>query len=291
MNIVFQNGSFDCSRIQDNFGVNVWDYHEISDTILMHHSLFSEFRHNLEFLQSIYSEHSKVKHLGVGSFDYLVGDIVGTAEAYEAMLLEFASDPASASIYYDELKPLLPVLIETMNHGIPIDADFVEASLEWIPQQVAAAQSIAEAYAGYPVSLSSGPQLRVLLDTIEDVFGVAKKLTGITVKKELTEGGEVSLDKDTISALRNSFLAVDFNEVPTEELAIQRIALGAHPLLEAKALYESARILLSNFIKPVLLELTEVDGVLHYDGPMHLGGGAPAEGFAEAYRGKYGVHG
>ena len=52
---------------------------------------------------------------------------------------------------------------------------------------------------------------------------------------------------------------------------MQRIALGAHPLLESKALYETARVLLANFIKPVLLELTEVDGVLYYDGPMHTG--------------------
>lgn len=286
--MVAHNTPFDVGRIRDNFGISVWKYVDLHDTILMHHILWPEFPHGLEFLQSLHSEHPKAKHLGVGNYDYLVGDVVGTAESYEAMLVEFANDPASAKLYYEELKPLMPIIIEYMQHGVPVNSDFVAECLSWIPQQMACAKRIAEAYCGYPVSLESGPQLRVLLDDIEDIFSMAKKLTGISVKKELTPAGELSLDKDTVSALRSAFLPIDFNEELDSALALSRIANGAHPLLEAKALWGRARILMSNYIKPTLIPLTEgEDGRLYYEGSLFVGEGSPQKRFDEAHGGRY----
>ena len=71
-------------------------------------------------------------------------------------------------------------------------------------------------------------------------------------------------------------MPVDFDEALDTELAIKRIGEGAHALLEAKSLYGRARILLSNYIKPLLLPLEEQeDGTFFYDGIDHVGGGSP----------------
>ncbi len=282
--MVAHNAPFDVGRIRDNFGISVWEYKDLNDTILMHALLWSEFPHGLEFLTSVYSQHPKAKHLGVGNYDYLVGDVVGESEAYEELLKEFAQDPASAALYYQEMKPLLPIIIEFMETGVPVNSNFVRECLDWIPQQMDVARRIAEAYCGYPVSLESGPQMRVLLDGIEDVFEAAKKVSGITVKKELTEKGELSLDKDTVSALRSSFLPVDYNEELDSDLALQRIEAGAHPLLEAKALWGRARILMSNYIKPLLLPLGEGAEGYSYEGELHVGEGSHQVNFKERER-------
>jgi len=291
--MVAHNAPFDVARIYDNFGISVWEYKDLHDTILMHHLLWSEFSHGLEFLASVYSCHPKAKHLGVGNYDYLVGDIVSTAESFEEMSGEFTSDPQTEKLYCQELKPLLPIIIEFMREGVPVNGDFVEQCLGWIPQQLAVAKRIADAYCGFPISLESGPQMRVILDDMEDVFNAAKKLTGVSIKKELTEKGELSLDKDTVGALRSAFLPVDHNEELDAELALQRIQDGAHPLLEAKALWGRVRILMSNYIKPVLIPLeerTEVEerngvGVTvtryYYEGNLHVGEGSPQTFFKE----------
>lgn len=279
--IIMHNAAFDIARLRDNFGISVWNYSDLVDTILMHHLLYPELPHRLEFIASTMSMHSKAKHLGVGNYNYLIGDLVCTAEAYEAMLEEFKRDPQSAVLYYNEYKPLLPVIIEFMGVGIPVNSDFVAECLDWMPGELSAAKTIAEAYCGYPISLESGPQLRVMLDEIEDVFNVAKKLTGISVPKMLTERGEISLDKETIAALRGSFLPVDYNEELTSEVVLARITNGAHPLLEAKALWGRVRVLMSNYIKPLLISLEGSEDNYTYQGQLHTGEGAPSIDFKE----------
>ena len=273
--LIAHNTPFDVARIAENFGVTVWEYRDLHDTILMHHLLWAEFPHGLEFLTSVYSQHPKAKHLGVGNLDYLVGDIVGTMEAFEALSDELDKHPGSKRLYYQELKPLLPILVEFMATGVPVDRDFVTQSLDWIPQQMAAAKAIGDTYCGYPVSLESGAQLRVLLDDIEDVFEAAKKELGHSVKRQLTPKGELSFDKDTVNELRSAFLPVDFNEELDADLAMERIAQGAHPLLEAKALWIRARILLSNYIKPLLVPLEQGEHGWEHTLSLHVGEGAP----------------
>lgn len=286
--MVAHNASFDVSRLENNWGCNVWEYKELHDTILAHALLYSEFPHRLEFLASVYSELTKLKQLGVGNIEYLVGDVVSTSEAYEAMLLEFKSDKASEKLYHEEMLPLLRIVIHFMNKGVPVNQDFVAECLEWIPEQLAAAQRIADAYAGYPVSIESGPQMRVLLDSIEDVFGAAKKLADSPIKRELTPAGELSLGKETVTALRDAFLATKFNEQITAQTTFERIAQGGHPLLEAKALWQNTRVLLSNYLKPLLIPLTETEDGFCYDGKDHVGGGSRQANFEEAFGGRHG---
>jgi hypothetical protein len=256
-----------------NFGVPIDAYKELHDTISMHHILWAEFPHNLEFIQSVYSRYPKAKHLGVGDYGYLVGDVVGTGEVYETLLDELSKDKASWKLYDFELQPLQPRIMRTMEHGFAVDADFLEESLEWLPTHTAHAEALAEAYCGFPISLNSAPKLRIILEEVEDIYGEAKKRAGHTIPKKITEGGETSFDKDSVDALRQVWLPIDQDQELTPELVEERIAQGAHPLLEAKALHGKARVYLANYIKPLLIPLEEVDGEYHYKGNLHVGDG------------------
>ena len=273
--MVAHNAPHDVAHIGLNFGVQLEEYAELHDTIIMHGLLWSEYPHSMAFIASVLSPHSKVKHLGPGSYDYLVGDVVDTAIAFESLWAEMESEPGILNFYQNTMTKLLCNMIRYMRRGVAVDADFVEACLEWIPQEVEFASKLAEAYCGFPILLTSAPQLRAYLDGAEDIFKEVKKRTGSGAKKSLTEKGELSFGKDTVNALRGCFVPLPENEDLSVDYVVDRIAQGAHPLLEAKALHGRARVLMSNYIKPLLIPLTEKDGAYHYKGTLHVGGGKP----------------
>lgn len=275
--MVAHNAQFDVGRIRYNFGVEVGEYVELHDTICMHHILYPEFPHNLEFVASMCSEHPKAKHLGVGDHDYLVGDVVATAEAYDSFMTQFKKDPASYELYRATLQKLLPITIRTMQHGFPVNPDFVVESLEWIPAHIEYAANLAKAYTGFDISLNSAPQLRAYFDGVEDIYGMAKKAGAVGLRRKLTEKGELSFDKDAVNELRKVFCPIDHNEDLTPELVSERLLQGAHPLLEAKALHGKARVYLASYVKPLLVPLTEELGYFYYGSPLHVGGGSPEE--------------
>jgi len=279
--MVAHNAQFDVGRIQFNFGPEARDYVELHDTICMHHILYPEFPHNLEFIASMHSEHPKAKHLGVGNYDYLVGDVVATAEAYEAFMVEFKKDPASYRLYRETLQKLLPITVVTMEHGFPVNPEFVVESLEWIPQHKLFAEQLAQAYTGFGISLSSSPQIRAYLDGVEDIYEAAKKVGGVTIRRALTKTGELSFEKDVVNELRKAWLSLDHNEDLTPDLVTKRIVEGAHPLLEAKALHGKAKVYLASYVKPLLIPLIAGDdperGEWYYNSTLHVGEGSPEE--------------
>ena len=290
--MIAHNAQFDVGRIRFNYGVEVQEYAELHCTICMHHILYPEYPHNLEFVASIHSIHPKAKHLGVGDHDYLVGDVVATAEAYEAFKAEFKRDPDSYQLYRRTLQRLLPITIRTMQHGFPVDPEFVEDSLNWIPQHKAYAEELAQSYCGFDISLSSAPQMVAYFDGVEDIYELAKKAGGITIRRKLTDKGALSFDKDTVDELRKAFLPIDHNEDLTPDLIDRRLTEGAHPLLEAKALHGKAKVYLASYVKPLLIPLfkegdAEVEvtnlGEWYYDDektPLHCGQGSPEENYA-----------
>jgi len=292
--MVAHNAQFDVGRVRFNYGVEVQDYTELHCTICMHHILYPEYPHNLEFVASIHSVHPKAKHLGVGDHDYLVGDVVATAEAHDAFMAEFKRNPASYKLYRRTLQRLLPITIRTMQHGFPVDPEFVEDSLKWIPQHVKYAEELAAAYAGFDISLSSAPQMCAYFDGVEDIYELAKKAGGVTIRRKLTDKGALSFDKDTVNELRKAFVPLDHNEDLTPELIAQRLEEGAHPMLEAKALHGKAKVYLASYVKPLLIPLIVADdttadtlGLLepgfYYDDestPLHCGKGSPEENYA-----------
>lgn len=88
--IVGQNtvlADVDC--IERNWGIPYSSYLKCHDVMLMHHCLWAELPHSLEFLASVYSRYPKMKHLaGADALLYNWGDCLVTNETLKVLLKE-----------------------------------------------------------------------------------------------------------------------------------------------------------------------------------------------------------
>lgn len=271
MTTVAHNCLFDTARIYENFGIHIDEYKDLQDTMWQHHVLYAEERHDLGYCASVTSPHPKAKHLGVGSYDYLVGDVVDCSVMFQVFTAAIRKDPGLSYTYYEEMLPLARHIWDYHLRGFKVDQDFVVECLEWIPSQIEKAELMAEAYCGFPISLGSPKQKNLIFLAVEDVFAAAKK-EGVTIRRITTDAGAISMNKETVTGLRGAFCHIDPDEFLTFEVALARCEDGAHPLLEAVSLYNSTKILFSNYIKPLLVP---VDGPDSDPGFLHVGGGAP----------------
>lgn len=224
------------------------DYDEckrIEDTVLAHSALWSEWKHNLRFLVSMYGKHEPVKHLGPGSWEYLRGDVVETANVWTGISKELNADILSKNVYERYLRPLTPIIIDANRRGIRVNTPEVERLDAIYQSKIRDAERVAEAYVGYPILLD-GPQLVRYLTTIEDVFGETR------IRPSKTKGGNVALDKDVVATLRDAYLPRDEDEELSLENTLSRIARGGHPLLEARAFFIESRQRRSAYIVPLL---------------------------------------
>ena len=234
--LVFQHGPADIPVL------GLPDDIEHEDTVLMHACCYSEWRHGLEFLESLHGQHPRAKHLGPGSYEYLRGDVVTTALVYSDLDRELNADPASRRIYEQYEKPLTPVILDFRRRGLRVDRDLAARKRVEYTEKIAVAQAIAEAYCGYPINLDSGLQLVRWLQR-EAAFGKRPKRT---------KTGRISLGADVLAELRDKYMVRDDDEPFTREYLLARIEGDAHPLLEARAGYIKSRQMLSTFIEPLI---------------------------------------
>ena len=223
------------------------DYDEcfrIDDAVLADSALWSEWKHNLRFLVSRYGKHEPVKHLGPGSWEYLRGDVVETANVWTALSKELDADLLTKNVYERYLRPLTPIIVDANRRGIKVNTPIVEELDKVYESKVRDAERIAEAYAGYPILLD-GPQLGHYLTKIENIFDE----TGIKMTK--TKGGGVAFDKDVVATLRDAYLPRDDDEESTIDNVLSRIKRGGHPLLEARAFFIESRQRRSSYILPL----------------------------------------
>jgi hypothetical protein len=253
--VVAHNAKYDVSRVFENFGIPLTAYVQVEDTMLMHHTLYTEFPQNLNYCISLLSDYNRMKHLGVGSYDYLLGDIIGCNDVYLALKSSLERDPCG-HVYFDTVRPLLREVIAWEQRGSLIDQSFVLECLAKFPEQRAEAARIAEAYAGFPISLDSPQLIRTFLTEVEDIYAEAKKKQGFAIKKKMTDKGEISFDKDSLAELRTAWAPVPFKEQISIESVHERITYeGAHPLLEAMALHGANRVAMRSYLKPLLIPL------------------------------------
>lgn len=79
----------DVDCLERNWGILYSDYLKVHDIMLMHHCLWAELPHSLEFLASVYSRYSKMKHLAdKDALLYNWGDVLVTNEVLKALLKE-----------------------------------------------------------------------------------------------------------------------------------------------------------------------------------------------------------
>ena len=86
----------DVDCIERNWGIPYSSYLKVHDIMLMHHCLWAELPHSLEFLASVYSRYPKMKHLaGADALLYNWGDCLVTNETLKALLKEAGVSPSS----------------------------------------------------------------------------------------------------------------------------------------------------------------------------------------------------
>ena len=220
------------------FGIKPQDYFKVWDTMQMHACLWSEMQHTLAFIASIMGEYPKMKHLEkLDELLYNWGDVIETLVAFEKLLVELKQDTLAATVYHEQSMPVIPILMKRELKGIRTNQPFIEEMIPRYEERQQTAQEMAEAYCGFPINLGSPEQVHRFLSKFE----------GMDIK---------SCDDDDISLWREKFAPFDSTEEQKNEITpdyiTRRIDIeGAHPLLEARAMYAKAKQILSHYLIPL----------------------------------------
>lgn len=128
------------------------------DTMYAHSALYGTWRHTLDFLGSLYARTNRWKQLEqVDPITYSGLDALGTWDVWRALERELARDPESASVYREEMKPLLKHLMR--RPSIRVATDRVSAAVRHFEGLQQEAIAKAQAAAGWPINPASADQL------------------------------------------------------------------------------------------------------------------------------------
>jgi uracil-DNA glycosylase len=145
---------------------------QLEDTMYMHHVLYSDLAHTLDYVGSMYQRINRHKHLEyVNPIEYSAGDAVAALDAGELLLgRSLARDPQSMRVYREFMMPNLPMLSRyEQGSGYALNQGRVKASLEALNRAKDAAQRKAWAASGWPLNLGSPQQVAHQLFDVERV--------------------------------------------------------------------------------------------------------------------------
>ncbi len=246
--VVFQNGMADIPLLKANLGIELEDYCRIDDLMLAHAVLWSEWPHDLEFLASLYSLYPKTKHLAKADpLLYNRGDVADTVRSWAAITQELSADPLVKGIYESQSLPLVPIILRRQEVGIRTNQEKIKEGMALLTSEQAAATRLARAYTGIPdFNLGSPLQLQRWLYEVE----------GLPVQQN-KKSKNPTIEDEAMVVLREMFTPVpDFEEEQVAPLsynqASERVASGAHPLLESRVIYAGAQQALSHYLRPML---------------------------------------
>ena len=265
--VLFQNYAADMPILKRCAGIQYESYKQVDDQMLAHAVLYCELPHDLEFLTSIYGEFYKIKHLGDYSgmteddkwaslrwledkgwlvattadtpdLLYNWGDVIEPLMIWSHLKKAFDMDQQAYQVYRTQSIGLVPILLRSMERGIKVNKARVIQARDEYEGRVNQAQLLAEAYYGKPINLGSDDQVGYYCYRERDYpIQVSKKTRNPTV------------DEDAIATLREYVgPEVDTRTTLTLELALQRVELGADPILEARVLYQEAQHALDAYI-------------------------------------------
>ena len=240
---VMHNAIADLTCLNVSYGIQPADYVKVEDTIQLHALWQSEWPHDLGFLESMFSPHPKMKHLsGEAHALYNWGDCLSTGYAFFGMMKTMAKDPLSLHVYETQNLPLITVRYQAKQRGIPLDRMFLSELSKTLKARIDVAQLIAEGFTGFPINVGSDVQVGQWLMKIEKMK--------LKVKRGATRE---TVDKDMVASLRRHYYDFDPDAERggiDEETVYANIDAGAHPLLEARAMYQSAATLYATWILP-----------------------------------------
>lgn len=208
----------------------------IEDPMQAHAVLWPDMDHDYEFVASIYGKYNKLKHLSkTDILLYHWGDMIDLVWIWEALKEEFKHDPQAEQKYRQQNLKLIPILLGTEARGIRLAQRRIESALPTYQRSLDCASRLASAYAGYPLNLGSTKQ--VLAHLAYD---------GIKTK---------TIDKDAIAVLRSKYLPFDADYEEKEGFSQtyiqERVAQGAHPLLELRVMYAQNKQTISHYLEPL----------------------------------------
>lgn len=150
---------------------------QLEDTMLKHSVLYSDMPHDLGFLGSIYSSMNRWKHLRESQAKELYAgcDAFGTMEVDAALDRELDSDPPSRVVYERYVRPLVPIIHRSRMTGLRTDQRRIEEVRSLLASQVHEAGLRASAAAGWPISLTSNPQVGFHIYELEGLPQPRKK--------------------------------------------------------------------------------------------------------------------
>ena len=135
----------------------------------MHAVLWSDLPHDLAYLGSLFARTNSWKHLGYESLAYSAGDALGTWDVAMALSREMQEDPQSYWIYRNSVFPLAASIMEAERVGLALDEERVQQAIGHFESEAQAVTHEAQAYAGYPLLLSSPDQVGRWLYEVEKV--------------------------------------------------------------------------------------------------------------------------
>lgn len=218
------------------------------DSMHAHAEVWSEHAHTLEFLESLYSPYPKMKHLPTTDPLRNWGDTVVTLEVWQAVERELSRDADALRNYREQRLALCRHIYTRESKGLKVNKARVEPAIRMYQSKIDAANVLAQAYCGYGINLNASTQVAYWLYDVEQLTVQKSKNKHTKTKR--------STDKDAIAALRASVLPFDgdyeANTSITQEYVQQRLADGAHPLLEAKVLFTEAEQIQSHYLNPLM---------------------------------------
>ena len=240
--IWFWNAKADLPVLQQNIrvgGARFEDYHRFDDGMILHHVLWSDQAHDLEFVASLLGRYTKLKHLSrTEPLLYNWGDVIETIQIVRALKQQLALDTRLEAVY-ERKRRLLPIIILREAAGLRVNQARVEAAIPQYQAKLAGVADLAAAYCGYPINLLSPGKAGQLARYLNEVEAFSLD----------------SVSKDDISELRRDLLPFDA-DVEKREMSIeyitQRMDDGAHPLLEMRALVAHDSQILHHFLETLV---------------------------------------
>src|SRR3990167_195291 len=220
-------------------GARFADYARFEDGMLLHHVLWSDQEHTLEFVASLLGQYTKLKHLSrEDPLLYNWGDVIETIQIVRALKAQLRLDPRLEQVY-ERKRRLLPLIIEREGLGLRVNQGRVAAAIPEYEAKLGQCGELAAAYCGYPLNLLSPGKTGQLARYLNHVEAFDLD----------------SVSKDDISELRRALLPFDADAEKRDmsvEYILQRIDDGAHPLLELRALAAHDSQLLHHFLEPLV---------------------------------------
>ncbi len=238
---VFHNAKADVPVLREDLGLSWVDFQGgIQDTMQAHHKLWCEHPHSLEYCASIYGRHNKIKHLSeTHPFLYNAGDVSETGYLWLALEKEFTRDKVSYQAYLDDME-VLPHVDECETVGLGLDQCAITRGIDEASRDVDVARDIGKAWAGFSINIGSDDQVRYQLNDVDGFTPIKKKSTT-----------KATVDKDAIAHLRATILPFDPKVDISIPLVLDRIEQGAHPFLEARALWSASDFVVTHYLRPL----------------------------------------